>query len=162
LYPINELLKKGNYPDLFNTDIDHIISTETWIAYRSFLNGKLKWLENQSSKNEIAIQATILADKDTLGNVTLNFPLGILKETAREMVKKENEKPSPVSDSKLPILLTRRETADLLRVSLQTLFAWTRDGKIKAERLGKKQIRYRKENVEKFIQEIRTIKFNNY
>jgi len=161
LFEINNLFKKGEYPYLFESDINQVVNAEVWVAYRRFLKDRLRLLETQSLNDEIAVHATIKADQDKLGNITLNFPLGVLKDIAWEMVQKENDRPKIVTYDKLPVLLTRNETATLLRVSLQTLHIWTKEGRIQAERLGKKQIRYRKENVEKFIREIRTVKFHN-
>lgn len=48
-------------------------------------------------------------------------------------------------------LLTVYETADLLRVSPQTVRAWTRAGRIVAARLTPSTIRYRLADVESFI-----------
>lgn len=51
--------------------------------------------------------------------------------------------PQPLEKDKL---LTRHETADFFGVSLVTLYNWTRDGVVKAYRVGNK-VRYRQTEV---------------
>jgi len=50
-----------------------------------------------------------------------------------------------------PILMTRREVADVLRLSLDTLDTWAREGKITSVRLPSGQRRYRRQDVEALI-----------
>ena len=55
-----------------------------------------------------------------------------------------------------PKLLTRRETARFLGVSLPTLHEWTMHGKIIANRIGTR-VRYYQTDVEAALRQIRTI-----
>jgi len=49
-------------------------------------------------------------------------------------------------------LLTLREACDILKVHPNTLRQWDKKGVLKAVRIGiKKSLRYRKEDIEKFI-----------
>jgi len=49
-------------------------------------------------------------------------------------------------------LLTLKETCDILKVHHNTLRQWDKKGVLKAVRIGiKKSLRYRKEDIEKFI-----------
>jgi len=49
-------------------------------------------------------------------------------------------------------LLTLREACDILKVHPNTLRQWDKKGVLKAIRIGiKKSLRYRKEDIEKFI-----------
>lgn len=54
--------------------------------------------------------------------------------------------------------LTRKETADILRISLVTLHEWTKKGIIKSLRLGTR-VRYKSTEVEMAFKEIESMKF---
>jgi len=56
------------------------------------------------------------------------------------------------------ILLTRQQTADLLGVSLVSLWDWTRKGIIPAFRIGGNKVRYKKSDVLGSLQKMN--KFN--
>ena len=51
-----------------------------------------------------------------------------------------------IIDTSSPIL-TRQETARLLKVSLQTLYNWTRDGVLKAYKIGNRHVYYKSDEV---------------
>lgn len=51
--------------------------------------------------------------------------------------------------------LTRKEIKERLGVSLPTIHAWTKEGKLKGYRIGR-LIRYKKSEIESFLIEIRT------
>lgn len=56
------------------------------------------------------------------------------------------------SGAQISELLTLKETCDILKVHPNTLRQWDKKGVLKAVRIGiKKSLRYRKENIEKFI-----------
>lgn len=44
-------------------------------------------------------------------------------------------------------ILTRQETARLFKVSLQTLYNWTRDGILKAYKIGNRHVYYKVDEV---------------
>ncbi len=48
-------------------------------------------------------------------------------------------------------LLTRKETADLLKVDLVTLWAWTSKGKLQSYQLGRKIFYYKEEVLSSLI-----------
>ena len=73
-----------------------------------------------------------------------NVSVSELQELISEAVKSQFsqiEKPEPQ-----PEFITRKKTAELLGISLPTLWAWTRDGKIPAYRIGTR-VRYKKSEV---------------
>ena len=48
-------------------------------------------------------------------------------------------------------LMTRKEVCDYLQCSETSLWDWTKNGKIKSIQVGKKKVRYRKSDVEAFL-----------
>lgn len=60
---------------------------------------------------------------------------------------------------KTPEYLTRKETAEMLGVSLPTLHSYVKKGFISAQRVGEKTVRFRKEDVEKALNAIEPIKY---
>jgi excisionase family DNA binding protein len=160
LFKINNLYKEGKYPDLFNTDINQVIEVELRIAYRSFLKDRLYHKEKPVRKDEIIIQAAIIGEKDTMGNLTLNFPMNILKESIKDLVTAEKENPIEAPSQRSTELLTRKEAAAYLKITLVTLDKWKDEGRIRAYRLGDKKIRYKKEDVEALLEEIKRHKFH--
>jgi len=57
-----------------------------------------------------------------------------------------------------PELITRKETADLLGVTLPTLHVWTKNGVIPAKRIGTR-VRYERRAVLDALKDIETIKY---
>lgn len=84
-----------------------------------------------------------------------------LKELIADAVKEQF--PQFLDQNKKPDtrLRTRKEVAELLSISLPTLHTWTKEGLIKAVRIGQ-SVRYRPEDVEKALEEIKSIKYNRY
>ena len=58
-------------------------------------------------------------------------------------------------------LLTRKETASILGISLPTLHEWTKDSKIPAYRIGTR-IRYKRIEVEQSLNQIKGVKKEGY
>ncbi len=81
-----------------------------------------------------------------------------LKEMITEAVATEVKRCIPTILEPADALLTRHETAKILKVSLPTLHFWTRDGKIRATRIGTR-VRYRREDVEAALSDIDVIKY---
>jgi len=79
-----------------------------------------------------------------------------LIESVRRVIKQE------IADLNLgrtaPKYLTRREVADLLKISLPTLNDYTRSGRIKGHRIGSRVL-YSEEEVTKAVKEIATVKY---
>ena len=48
-------------------------------------------------------------------------------------------------------LMTRKEVCDYLQCSQTSLWAWTKNGKIRATKVGKKKVLYRKKDVDTFL-----------
>lgn len=58
----------------------------------------------------------------------------------------------PEENNKIPELITLKEACEILKVHPNTLRLWDKNGVLKAIRIGVKRIRrYRKEDIEKFI-----------
>ncbi len=57
-----------------------------------------------------------------------------------------------------PELITRKETADILGVSLPTLNEWTKNGTVPAKRIGTR-VRYARADVYNSLKEIETLKY---
>lgn len=94
-----------------------------------------------------------MATSTTIENITPDE----LIESVRRVVKQE------IADLQLernaPKYFTRREVADLLKITLPTLFDYTRTGKIKGHRIGTRVL-YSEEEVMKSVKEIATIKYS--
>lgn len=81
-----------------------------------------------------------------------------LKELVQETVKEEikNHQPkTPSGDD----YLSRKETANMLGISLPTLHEWTMKGKIKAYRIGR-LVRYKRAHVHSALKSIDTKKYS--
>jgi len=80
---------------------------------------------------------------------------GLIAETVKEQLtsffKKDNE-----PDNRL---LTRKDVAKTLGISLVTLNSWTKEGIIPAVRLNS-SVRYRFSDIESAIQEIKNVKYS--
>jgi excisionase family DNA binding protein len=51
------------------------------------------------------------------------------------------------------LLMTRRQVADLLGVSVKSVQRWQRGGRLKAHVLGKNAVRYAKRDVDAFLRQ---------
>lgn len=87
--------------------------------------------------------------KDELKSLIANA----VKEELSTFFDKEKE-----PDTKLK---TRKEVCEMLGISLPTLHTWTKEGVIPAIRIGS-SIRYRPQDVEAAMQNIRSIKHSRY
>lgn len=62
----------------------------------------------------------------------------------------------PEENNKIPELITLKEACEILKVHPNTLRLWDKNGVLKAVRIGVKRIRrYRKEDIERFINQKR-------
>lgn len=72
-----------------------------------------------------------------------------LKELIQEAVRKElSGRTNPKIPEDPELLLTRQETAELLRISLTSLWKWTDKGKLKSYGLGNRRYYKRSEVLE--------------
>jgi len=83
-----------------------------------------------------------------------------LQDSIRTTVKDEVDRiignlPTPTT---VPELITRKETAQILGISLVTLNEWTKNGTLPAQRIGTR-IRYQRANVYASLKDIETLKY---
>ena len=58
-----------------------------------------------------------------------------------------------------PEYLTRKETAEMLGVSLPTLHSYVNKGYLTAHRVGEKTVRFRREDIEKALNAVEPLKY---
>ena len=84
-----------------------------------------------------------------------------LQDSIRTTVKNEVEqiiKNLPTSQEPAPELITRKETAHILGISLPTLNIWTSTGIIPAQRIGTR-VRYKRADVYNSLKDVETLKY---
>jgi excisionase family DNA binding protein len=79
-----------------------------------------------------------------------------LKSEINEAVKAALKTILPAQENKAPevVLLSRKETAKLLGISLPTLSEWTKNGEVTGYRIGA-SVRYKKAEVEQSLSRIK-------
>jgi excisionase family DNA binding protein len=159
-FVINQQFKKGNYPNVFTTNPDKISEVEAMIAFRKYLKERIADKLPPIQTNQITIQGEINTDKDAVGNLIITLPLKQIAQSIKDELKDEPPKATPNAPTNEIKLFTRKKTADILGVSLQTLNEWSKKGVLKKHRIGNKQVRYRKEDIEKALTSIKTYSFN--
>lgn len=85
-------------------------------------------------------------------------PKDELANLFREVLQSELASFKPTQESTSNNLYTRKEVAKLLDISLNTLNEWTKDGTIKAHRIGTR-VRYKEEDVQNALKEVKTHKY---
>ncbi|NQY30382.1 MAG: helix-turn-helix domain-containing protein [Flavobacteriaceae bacterium] len=75
----------------------------------------------------------------------------LVDKVADKLVLKIEEYLKELSSKKEDVLLSRRETADYLKVDLSTIHNWTKNSKIKAYYLGNR-VYYKKEEIIKVLE----------
>jgi len=83
-----------------------------------------------------------------LQNVSFLELKKLISETVQEQIE-HIQQPPPKTE-----LLTRKEAAEILGVSLPTLHYWTKDGKVPAYRIGNR-VRYKRNEVLNSLRKIR-------
>ena len=88
------------------------------------------------------------------------IPIEDLKTALTDIVRAElkNELQLLIPTQQPEDLLTRKETALLLGVSLHTLHDWTISGKVPAYRIGTR-VRYKRTEIEKSLKQIKSAKY---
>lgn len=81
---------------------------------------------------------------------------GLIAETLKEELSVFFNKENKLDDSRL---YTRKEVAKILSISLPTLNTWTKQGVIKASRIGN-SVRYSAEDIEQALRTIQSIKYS--
>jgi excisionase family DNA binding protein len=79
---------------------------------------------------------------------------GLLSEVVAETLKNFFNKDTKEADNRL---YTRKQVSQLLGISLVTLGSWTKNGMIRAFRIGN-SVRYKAEDVEKSLLNIKSMK----
>lgn len=82
-----------------------------------------------------------------LQSVSVSELKELISETIQEQIG-QIQKPLPKTE-----LLTRKEAAEILGVSLPTLHYWTKDGEVPAYRIGNR-VRYKRDEVLSSLQKI--------
>jgi len=82
------------------------------------------------------------------------FELSDIKKVVEDVLKNQLQKLTVPKREEL-LLLTRKETAKLLCISLPTLHEWTKTGIIKAYRIGNRVL-YKQEEVKQALNQIQT------
>jgi len=91
---------------------------------------------------------------------SLNFqlsPTPELLDSIRDIVRTEIFSSQPPR-SELPEYLTRKETAELLRISLVTLNEWSKNGSLQSLRINGR-IRYKRNEVASALSEVKNLKY---
>ena len=84
------------------------------------------------------------------------IPLADLTTAISEAVKQEMQKHFPTPETpKATELLTRKQTASLLGISLPTLGEWTKTGSVTGYRIASR-VRYKRAEIENSLSEIQT------
>jgi excisionase family DNA binding protein len=78
-----------------------------------------------------------------------------LKKIVEEAILNQLKHFVPVVEQKNPQLLTRKQTADFLCISLPTLHDWTKTGIIQAHRIGNRVL-YKFEEINNSLSQINT------
>ena len=93
----------------------------------------------------------------SMTNVTLNaFELADLEQAVENVLERKLKSLIPQQrPEERPVLLTRKDTAKYLHISLPTLHDWTKTGIITAHRISNRVL-YKMEEVNEALQKIRT------
>lgn len=81
---------------------------------------------------------------------------GLISQAVREAIK--NSLPVFTSTPPSEKLLTRKETADKLKISLVTLNDWTKRGMIQSYLIGGRVL-YKETEIEKSLFQVKTVKY---
>ena len=86
-------------------------------------------------------------------NIFIQISPEQLSEMIISGIREELQKFQSVSGEKSnnKDLMTRKEVCDYLQCSQTSLWAWTKNGKISATKVGKKKVLYRKKDVDTFL-----------
>ncbi|MGG5577146.1 helix-turn-helix domain-containing protein [Myroides sp. C15-4] len=92
--------------------------------------------------------------------VFTNIPVDVLVEKITTVLedKFNSHSAKAVNITENNTLLTRQDVAQLLRISLPTLNTYTKDGKLKAYRIGGRVL-YKKAEVESMLKEVTSTKY---
>ncbi len=86
-------------------------------------------------------------------NLNVDELQSLIEKSIRNALEQKEEKKEPTTE-----LLTRKEVAKFLGISLVTLNTWTKHGKLPALRIGTR-VRYNKADVISSLKKIETLKY---
>ncbi len=89
--------------------------------------------------------------------ILTSLELSDIKKVVEEVLERKLQFFNVAREPNSLNLLTRKETAKTLCISLPTLHDWTKNGTIKAHRIGNRVL-YKQEEVISALQEIKTLK----
>lgn len=93
-----------------------------------------------------------------MGKIFLqSLELSDIKKVIEEVLDNKISKLSLPKNQNTNILLSRKETAKLLCISLPTLNEWTKTGMVKAHRIGNRVL-YKENEVLEALNEVRTLR----
>ena len=90
----------------------------------------------------------------------VSIPNSKINASTRNLVDIEKSKEIHEPTSLKDLYHTSKETAKILKVSLQTLNEWRKEGIIVAHRIAGKAIRFKKTSIENALNKIKVIPFN--
>jgi excisionase family DNA binding protein len=93
-------------------------------------------------ENQVLIQKTSLSDLKTMISDTIEQYLSSAVQT----------------ETSVTAILTRKQAANMLNISLPTLHCWTKEGVIKGTRIGTR-VRYRLSDIEAALVDIQNLKY---
>jgi excisionase family DNA binding protein len=86
-------------------------------------------------------------------NLEVNELQELIENSVKKALEQKAEKQEPET-----VLITRKEVAAILGISLVTLNTWTKQGKVPALRIGTR-VRYNKDEVLNSLKQIETLKY---
>lgn len=82
-----------------------------------------------------------------------NFDLSDIKKIMEEVIEEKLIKINPTEKKESSSLLSRKETAQFLCISLPTLHDWTKNGIVKGYRIGNRVL-YKREEIKESLKQI--------
>ena len=159
LFKINQQYIMGKYPDVFTENPDIISYVEASIGFRKFLKARLAKLLPSSKQEQFSIQGVIKGEKDYLGNLTITIPMKQIEQSLKQSLEKDLKVATVSGTNNELRYYTRKQTAEILSVSLDTLNEWVNKGYIKKYRIGGKQVRFKQEDIEKALKKVEVYPF---
>jgi excisionase family DNA binding protein len=94
-----------------------------------------------------------------MGNIILQqISINELTDIISSKIRAQFEEINLSKKSELPELLTRKQTANYLGISLVSLYHWTKDGKLQSYQISGR-IRYKRDEVLNAIKGVKNLKY---
>jgi excisionase family DNA binding protein len=161
LSEINGYYVRGEYPDVFKISPVMISYTEAVIRLKEEYERLLMELSSEGEKNSpLILQGEIKGEKDCMGNIVVTLPMGELEKAILKKLEKQHKVNTVKNDVGDLHFYTRKQATDILHISLDTLNEWSNKGLLPKYKLGGKQVRYKREDIEKLFKKVEVIAFN--